>query len=241
MPRVIPGPLPSTLSAPMARAGGSGPRAHETSSPGRPESGAGSPPAASDLNKRHCGRLPHLRERRFAWPGRTSPIDRSGQSLASATLTALARTRGRSTASGRSSDRTILSASVPTGGTTMNRLESMVAIVTGSAAGIGRASAIRLAQEGASVVVADVNAEGAEETVSMIEANEGTAISVPTDIAEPDQILALVERTVERFGTINILHNNAADTSSQGVGRDKDLLSMTSDLWDRTIAVNLRG
>lgn len=123
----------------------------------------------------------------------------------------------------------------------MSKLESMVAIVTGSGAGIGRASAIRLAKEGASVVVADINPEGGNETVAMIESDGGTALSVRTDIGEPDQILALIERTVERFGTIDILHNNAADTSSQGVGRDKDLLAITSDLWDRTLAVNLRG
>ena len=123
----------------------------------------------------------------------------------------------------------------------MSKLASMVAIVTGSAAGIGRASAVRLAKEGASVVVADINPEGSAETVGMIESAGGTGISVPTDIGEPDQILALIEGTVEHFGTLDILHNNAADTSSQGVGRDKDLLTITSDLWDRTLAVNLRG
>jgi NAD(P)-dependent dehydrogenase (short-subunit alcohol dehydrogenase family) len=123
----------------------------------------------------------------------------------------------------------------------MSKLASKVAIVTGSAAGIGRASAVRLAKDGASVVIADINPDGSDETVAMIESAGGTAISVPTDIGEPDQILALVARTVERFGTIDILHNNAADTSAQGVGRDKDLLAITSDLWDRTLAVNLRG
>jgi NAD(P)-dependent dehydrogenase (short-subunit alcohol dehydrogenase family) len=123
----------------------------------------------------------------------------------------------------------------------MSKLASMVAIVTGSAAGIGRASAIRLAREGASVVVADINPDGSDQTVATIESAGGTAISVPTDIGDPAQILALIGRTVERFGTIDILHNNAADTSRQGVGRDKDLLSITSDLWDRTLAVNLRG
>jgi NAD(P)-dependent dehydrogenase (short-subunit alcohol dehydrogenase family) len=123
----------------------------------------------------------------------------------------------------------------------VSRLESKVAIVTGSASGIGRASAIRLAREGASVIVADINSAGADQTVSMIDANGGTAASIPTDISEPEQILALVEQTVDRFGTIDVLHNNAADTSPQGVGRDKDLMSMTGDLWDRTIAINLRG
>jgi NAD(P)-dependent dehydrogenase (short-subunit alcohol dehydrogenase family) len=117
----------------------------------------------------------------------------------------------------------------------------MVAIVTGSGAGIGRASAIRLAKEGASVVVADINPEGGYETVALIEAAGGAALAIQTDIGEPDQILTLIEQTVDRFGTIDILHNNAADTSSQGVGRDKDLLAITSDLWDRTLAVNLRG
>jgi NAD(P)-dependent dehydrogenase (short-subunit alcohol dehydrogenase family) len=123
----------------------------------------------------------------------------------------------------------------------MSKLASMVAIVTGSAAGIGRASAVRLAKDGASVVVADINPEGSDETVAIIESAGGTAMSVPTDLGEPEQILALIDRTVERFGTLDILHNNAADTSSQGVGRDKDLLTITSDLWDRTLAVNLRG
>jgi NAD(P)-dependent dehydrogenase (short-subunit alcohol dehydrogenase family) len=123
----------------------------------------------------------------------------------------------------------------------MSNLASMVAIVTGSAAGIGRATAVRLAGEGASVVVADIDLEGSHETVATIESAGGSAIAVPTDMGEPDQILALIEQTVERFGTLDILHNNAADTSSQGVGRDKDLLAITSDLWDRTLAVNLRG
>lgn len=109
-----------------------------------------------------------------------------------------------------------------------------VALVTGAASGIGRASALALAAEGASVMVADLNAAGAAETVALIEAAGGTADSVEADVTDETAVAAMVARTVERFGGLDIAHNNAgvAGTSTRVVETELDN-------WNRVIAGNL--
>ncbi|SNQ45256.1 2,5-dichloro-2,5-cyclohexadiene-1,4-diol dehydrogenase [Frankia canadensis] len=111
-----------------------------------------------------------------------------------------------------------------------------VALVTGAASGIGRASAMAFAREGAMVTVADVDADGGAETVRLVEAAGGEAIFVRCDIADEDDVRSAVAVTVERFGRLDCAHNNAG----LGHGQAK-LAEIDRNRWDRTVAVNLTG
>lgn len=118
----------------------------------------------------------------------------------------------------------------------MNGISDSVALVTGAGSGIGRETAKRLAHEGASVVVADIVVEGAEETATQIEADGGTAHVVEADVTDAAQVEALVEETIETYGTLDIAHNNA--------GIEGDSVPTTEhseDNWDRVIDINLKG
>ena len=115
------------------------------------------------------------------------------------------------------------------------KLEDRVAVITGSASGIGRASAREFAKEGARVVVADINLAGAEETVKQIEAAGGVALAVKTDVAAAESVGALVEQTLHSFGRINVLFNNAA------IQVNKTVEDTTVEEWNREIGVNLGG
>jgi L-rhamnose 1-dehydrogenase len=115
-------------------------------------------------------------------------------------------------------------------------LEGKVALVTGASRGIGRAVALRLADEGASVVVNHPGeAREAREVVRIIQAFGGQAISVRADVASKRQVDRMVARAIERFGQIDILVNNA------GVCPFAEFLDITEETWDRTHDVNLRG
>jgi L-rhamnose 1-dehydrogenase len=116
------------------------------------------------------------------------------------------------------------------------RLEGKVALVTGASRGIGRAIALRLAQEGASVAVNHPGeAKEALEVVRLIRSRGGKAISVRADIAHKRQVDRMVARVIERFGRIDILVNNA------GICPFAEFLDITEETWDRTHDVNLRG
>jgi len=121
----------------------------------------------------------------------------------------------------------------------MQGIDGRVAIVTGAASGIGRASAQTLAGHGASVVVADINVAGARETVALIESAGGSALAVEADISSEASIAAMVEAAVSAYGALHLLHNNAADVTI--IQRDSDIVHMDVEVWDRTMAVNLRG
>ena len=112
-----------------------------------------------------------------------------------------------------------------------------VAVVTGAASGIGRACAIRFAQEGATVVVADLESAraGAEQTVEQIVAGGGQAEFFPCDVAGAYDNEALDAHTVRRFGRLDFAHNNA------GIGVHRLLHETPDEDFDRVIAVNLRG
>jgi NAD(P)-dependent dehydrogenase (short-subunit alcohol dehydrogenase family) len=121
------------------------------------------------------------------------------------------------------------------------RLDQKVAIVTGAASGIGRASAMRMAAEGARVVVADRNGEGAEAVTEEITSAGGTAIASTTDIGEEGQIEAMIAAAVDTYGRLDVLHNNAALTDASAHAQDMTVADLDADVWDRSMAINARG
>lgn len=123
----------------------------------------------------------------------------------------------------------------------MHGLAGKSAIVAGAGSGIGAATAARLAKEGASVVVADIHAANAEKVAAEIVERGGRAIAASFDIADVTSVDQLVSRAVEAFGRLNLVHVNAADLSAQTAGRDTDVRTVPLEVFDRTIAVNLRG
>ena len=122
----------------------------------------------------------------------------------------------------------------------MGRVEGKVAIVTGAASGIGAATAQLLAEHGASVVVADMNVERAEAHAAAIRASGHEAIAIGFDLGDEASIAALIERTVDELGGLDVLHNNAAATMISA--RDDGPVS-TADagVWDDTLRINTRG
>ncbi|WP_343675550.1 SDR family oxidoreductase [Paraburkholderia heleia] len=120
----------------------------------------------------------------------------------------------------------------------MGLLEGKVAIVTGASSGLGRAIAIRYAAEGARVVLADLREapiEGGQTTQVMIESAGGTAISVPTDVSDWEEVNRLVATTVERFGRLDVMVNNAATYTST------NLVETSESQWEQVLRVNLTG
>jgi NAD(P)-dependent dehydrogenase (short-subunit alcohol dehydrogenase family) len=115
------------------------------------------------------------------------------------------------------------------------KLEGRVVVITGSASGIGRASAKEFAKEGAQVVVADINLAGAQETVEQIETSGGVALAVKTDVAVAESVQGLVEQTLHSLGRINVLFNNAA------IQVNKTVEDTTVEEWNREVGINLGG
>ncbi len=116
-------------------------------------------------------------------------------------------------------------------------LHNQIAIVTGGGQGLGRQIALRLAQEGSQVVIADINEEGSRETAEMIGRNgDGTAKVIPTDIRQENQVTALIQAALSIAGRIDILVNNSGI-----MGPVKPIEDITVEEWEDTLAVNLRG
>jgi 3-oxoacyl-[acyl-carrier protein] reductase len=120
------------------------------------------------------------------------------------------------------------------------RLQDKVAIITGAAHGIGKAYARRFAEEGARVVIADVDAAGGEATAKAISDSGGSAWSRPTDVRSFANIQGLIHETVRRFGRIDVLLNNAAIYVTQKLWKGP-VEELALEEWDRVIEVNLKG
>lgn len=114
-------------------------------------------------------------------------------------------------------------------------LDGKVAIVTGSGRGLGFGIAKKLAYEGATVVISDVNEESAKEAVEKIKLDGGKAIYIIANVADSEQANNLIQSTISQLGDLHILVNNA------GINRDMMLHKMTKEAWDAVIGVNLTG
>ncbi|GMR11211.1 MAG: SDR family oxidoreductase [Anaerolineae bacterium] len=116
------------------------------------------------------------------------------------------------------------------------QFEGKVALITGSGSGIGRASALAFARNGAKVIVADLNVEGGEETVHHIQENDGKARFVKTDVTKEAEVEALVNSAVELYGGLDCAHNNVGQLGIRGAFTEH-----TEEHWDNCIDVNLRS
>lgn len=118
-------------------------------------------------------------------------------------------------------------------------LAERVAVVVGGATGIGAATAVRLGEEGCRVVVGDVAVDAAKQTAERIEAGGGTAMHLGFDLADPTSIATLMAAAATNFGGIDLLFNVGADMSA--LRFDTDVVDIEFDVWDRVMAVSLRG
>ncbi|MCX7907405.1 MAG: SDR family oxidoreductase [Bacteroidetes bacterium] len=111
-----------------------------------------------------------------------------------------------------------------------------VALVTGGASGIGRATALAFARAGAQVVVSDVAVEGGQRTVSEIQQAGGEALFIQADVSDPQQVQELIQRTFEAYGRLDCAFNNAGIEGAQA-----STAECTEENWDRVLAINLKG
>ena len=117
------------------------------------------------------------------------------------------------------------------------RLEGKVAVITGTAGGIGRATAVRFAEEGASIVGADVTEAANAETARLVQDAGGKMISVTVDVADSDSVATLFAKAEEQFGRVDIIFNNAGVM----LPGDDDAQTTSDDVIDRTLAINVKG
>jgi 3-oxoacyl-(acyl-carrier-protein) reductase len=115
------------------------------------------------------------------------------------------------------------------------RLKDKVAVITGAGSGIGEATAIRFAKEGAKVIINDVNMEAANSVLEKIKGEGGEAIILQADISKKDEVEAMMQKVIENYGKLDVLVNNA------GINRDAFAKKMTEEDWDLVIKINLKG
>ncbi len=117
-------------------------------------------------------------------------------------------------------------------------LDGKVALVTGGASGIGRATALTFAREGAKLIIADMNEDGGQQTVHMITENGGDATFVQVDVSNATEVEAMISKAVETYGRLDCAHNNAGISSG---GQRAFTAEYPEDRWHQVIAINLTG
>ena len=115
------------------------------------------------------------------------------------------------------------------------KFENRCVVITGAGSGIGRCCALEFAKEGAKVVIADINIDGALETVQLIKAANGVAIAFEVDVSKPESVIALVEHTIKTFSSIHALINNAA------IQINKTVEDTSFEEWNLQMAINVGG
>ncbi|TKK65138.1 SDR family oxidoreductase [Ilyomonas limi] len=115
------------------------------------------------------------------------------------------------------------------------KLQNRCVVITGAGSGIGRACAVKCAEEGANVVVADINEEGAAETVKQIQAAGGNAIACTADVADPVSVASLVQTTLQQYGKANALINSAA------IQINKTVEDTSLEEWNTQMSINVGG
>lgn len=123
----------------------------------------------------------------------------------------------------------------------MSRLADKVVVIAGGATGIGAATAARLGNEGACVVVGDINGVGAESTATAVREQGGRASATAFDLADEQSVAALFQHAKATFGRLDGLFNVGADLSPQTIGRDSNIVDVPMEVWRRTLDVNLTG
>jgi NAD(P)-dependent dehydrogenase (short-subunit alcohol dehydrogenase family) len=119
-----------------------------------------------------------------------------------------------------------------------DRLKGKVVLITGSGMGMGREASLLFAEEGARIVVADIDAKAAQQTVALVEKAGGQAVAVAGDVALEADVQRMVEDSVRRFGALHVLYNNAGVLWKD---RDRSVLETDDKWWDRVMAINLKS
>jgi NAD(P)-dependent dehydrogenase (short-subunit alcohol dehydrogenase family) len=119
-----------------------------------------------------------------------------------------------------------------------DRLKGKVALITGAGMGMGRESAVLFAEEGARVIVADIDGKAAAETVALVQKAKGQALAVTGDVSVEADVERMIAEGVRQFGALHVLHNNAGVLWKD---RDRSVLETDEKWWDRVMAINLKS
>ncbi|MBI2526833.1 MAG: SDR family oxidoreductase [Candidatus Rokubacteria bacterium] len=119
-----------------------------------------------------------------------------------------------------------------------NRLKGKIALITGAGMGMGREASVLFGEEGARIVVCDINAAAAAETVALVKAGGGEAVAAVGDVAAEEDVRRMVQEGVRAFGALHVLYNNAGVLWKD---RDRSVLETDGAQWDRVMAINLKS